>query len=80
MTIVRIILTIIFIICAIALGIIILMQKGKKAGLTGSIAGGGADTYWSKNKSRSSEGKLDLFTKIGVAVFIVLALLINILL
>ena len=74
MVVLRIILTIVFIICAVALAVIILMQKGKKAGLTGSIAGGSADTYWSKNKSRSSEGKLDFFTKIGVAVFIRLAL------
>ncbi len=80
MVVLRIILTIVFIICAVALAVIILMQKGKKAGLTGSIAGGSADTYWSKNKSRSSEGKLDFFTKIGVAVFIILALFINIVL
>ena len=79
MTTVRIVLTIIFVIAAIVMAIIILMQKGKKAGLTGSIAGGSADTYWGQNKGRSSEGRLDLATKILCAVFIVLALVINIL-
>ena len=52
------VLDIIFVIICIALTIIVLMQEGKSAGLTGSISGM-ADTYWGKNKGRSMEGALE---------------------
>lgn len=48
---IRIILSIIFVIICVALSAIILLQEGKSQGL-GSI-GGMADTYWGKNKGRS---------------------------
>ena len=48
MAVLKIILTVIFIIISIALTVIILMQEGKSAGL-GAIAGA-ADTYWGKNQ------------------------------
>ena len=67
----KMLLTIIFVILAIALTVIVLMQEGKSAGL-GSIAGM-ADTYWGKNKGRSMEGALEKFTKIAAALFLVLA-------
>jgi protein translocase SecG subunit len=44
MEILKIVLTILFVIDGIALTIIVLLQEGKSAGL-GSIAGG-AETYW----------------------------------
>lgn len=58
---------------ALALIILVLMQQGKQAGLSGAIAGG-AETFFGKKKAQSYEGKLLLFTKITAAVFIVLAL------
>ena len=61
-------------VCAIGI-IVILMQEGKSAGL-GSIAGA-ADTYWGKAKGRSMEGRLVKFTKIFVALFFVLAMLLG---
>lgn len=72
----RIFLTIVFVIVAIVLTIVVLMQEGKSAGL-GSIAGA-ADTYWGKNKGRSMEGKLEKITKVLVFVFFILAIVINI--
>lgn len=69
------ILTVIFILIAIALTVIILMQEGKSAGL-GAIAGA-ADTYWGKNKGRSMEGILVKMTTIMVALFIILAIVLN---
>jgi len=69
------ILTIIFIIVSIVLTVVVLMQQGKNAGL-GAIAGG-AETYWGKNKGRSMEGMLNKITKILVAVFILLAAVLN---
>lgn len=74
MGILRIILTIIFVLVSLALTGIVLAQEGKSAGL-GAIAGG--NSFWEQNKSRSKEGKLVLITKILAAAFIVLALLLN---
>lgn len=75
MAVLKIILTVIFIIISIALTVIILMQEGKSAGL-GAIAGA-ADTYWGKNKGRSMEGRLVTGTKILVVLFIVIAAVLN---
>ena len=75
MAVLKIILTVIFIIISIALTVIILMQEGKSAGL-GAIAGA-ADTYWGKNKGRSMEGRLVTGTKILVVLLIVIAAVLN---
>ena len=75
MAVLKIILTVVFIIISIALTVIILMQEGKSAGL-GAIAGA-ADTYWGKNKGRSMEGRLVAGTKILVVLFIVIAAVLN---
>ena len=75
MAVLKIILTVIFIIISIALTVIFLMQEGKSAGL-GAIAGA-ADTYWGKNKGRSMEGRLVTGTKILVVLFIVIAAVLN---
>ena len=71
----RIFLTIIFVLICIALVALVLAQQGKDAGL-GTIGGMG-DSYWSKNKSRSMEGKLVKFTKVLAILFIVLAAVLN---
>jgi len=75
--IVRIIIIGIFILICIALTVIVLMQEGKSAGLSGAI-NGVADTYWGKNKGRSIEGKLVKFTKFLAIGFVVLAAVLNI--
>lgn len=69
-------LTILFVIVSLALVVLVLMQEGKSAGLTGSI-NGMADTYWGKNKGRSLEGKLVKITRILVIVFFVLDIVLN---
>ncbi len=75
MGILRIVLTVIFVLVSIALVVLVLMQEGKSAGL-GAIAGA-AETYWGKNKGRSMEGTLVRLTKILAAAFIVLAVILN---
>lgn len=74
MGILRIILTILFVLVCIALTVLVLAQEGKSTGL-GAISGG--NSFWEQNKSRSAEGKIVLITKILAAAFIVLALLLN---
>ena len=75
MDILRIVLTIIFVIDCIALSAIILLQEGKSAGL-GTISGA-ADTYWGQNKGRSMEGTLVKVTKVLAALFIIFAAVLN---
>ena len=70
------ILLIVYIIVCVALTIVVLMQEGKQAGLTGAISGA-AETYWGKNKGRSMEGGMVLATKVLAALFIVISLLLN---
>ena len=76
MEILRIILTVIFIVMCIALTVLVLMQEGKDAGLD-AIAGG-AETYWGKNKGRSMEGLLVKITKWLAIGFMVIAVILNI--
>ena len=71
----RTVINILFILDCIALTVIVLMQEGKSAGL-GAIAGA-ADTYWGRNKGRSMEGRLVTGTKILVALFIIIAAVLN---
>ena len=72
----KIVIMVIYAVVCIALTVIVLMQEGKQAGLTGSISGA-ADTYWGKNKGRSMEGGMVLATKVLAALFIVISLLLN---
>ena len=71
----RIVLTVIFVIDCIGLTVVVLMQEGKQKG-PGAISGM-ADTYWGQNKGRSMEGKLERFTLIGAIIFFVGAILLN---
>ena len=72
----KVVLTILFIVVSIAVIGIVLIQDGESGGLSGSISGGG-ETFWSKNKDRSAEGKIEKVTKYLVIGFMVLALLLN---
>jgi preprotein translocase subunit SecG len=75
MAVLRMVLTIIFILICIALSVLVLLQEGKTAGL-GSISGA-AETYWGKNKGRSMEGTLVKITKYLAIGFMLLALVLN---
>ena len=75
MTLLRVLKVVFMIVCLI-ITVVILLQEGKQAGLTGAISGA-ADTYWGKNKGRSMEGKLEKATKICVVLFFVLSVILN---
>ena len=77
MDVLKVIVTIIYVIICIALVVIVLMQEGKSAGLSGAI-NGVADSYWGKNKGRSMEGALEKFTKALAVGFIVLSMVLNV--
>ena len=73
----KIILSVIFILICVALTVVVLLQEGKSAGL-GAISGM-ADTFWGKNKVRSMEGNLQKFTTFAAVAFMVLAIVLNLL-
>ena len=75
----EIILGIVLILLSVAIIVLVLLQEGKSAGLSGAIAGG-AETFFGKNKSRTKESKLVLITKIIAISFFVLALVATLLL
>ena len=70
----EIIVTILEVIASIALIVVVLLQSGKEAGLSGAIAGGSQDTYLNKNKSGNLDKLLASATKWIALVWILLTL------
>ena len=71
----RILLTIVFVIACVAMTVIVLMQEGKSSGL-GALSGA-AESHWAKNKGRTLEGNMEKVTKIIAVLIFVLALALN---
>ena len=65
------------IIVCVALTVMVLIQTGKTAGLSGALGGGG-DTFLAKNKSKTLDATLSRMTKWVAGVFIILTLVLNI--
>ena len=70
--------TILQLICGLAIILAVLFQSGKNAGLSSAI-GGSSDSFMAKSKAKSFDAKLAKATKWIGAVFILLTLLLNIL-
>ena len=73
MEILRIVLIVMEILASVSLIVIVLLQSGKEAGLSGAISGN-TDTYMGKNKSGSLDQKLASATKWIALVWILLTL------
>ena len=76
MEVLRVVVTVLYVLICIALVAVVLFQESKAQGLSGSI-NGVAETYWGKNKGRSMEGALEKGTKILAVLFIVLSVVLN---
>lgn len=72
----NIVLTIFQVLSGLALTVIVLMQSGKSAGLSGSISGG-ADTFLSKGKAKTLDAKLARWTKWFALAFVLLTLVLH---
>ena len=72
----NIVLTILQVLSGLALTVIVLMQSGKSAGLSGSISGG-ADTCLSKGKAKTLDAKLARWTKWFALAFVLLTLVLH---
>ena len=74
-----ILITIVQLLCGLAVVLAVLFQSGKNSGLSDSIGGSGADTFLSRGNAKSFDAKLAKATKWIGAVFIILTLILNIL-
>ena len=72
MAILKNVLIVVQIIVSLVLTTVVLMQSGKEAGLSGSIAGG-AETFFGKNKARTIDGMLSRLTTLLAILFIVIS-------
>ena len=72
------VITILQLLCGLAIIVIVLFQSGKSAGLFGAI-GGVADSFLAKNKAKTLDAKLARATKWVGAVFLVLTFILLIL-
>lgn len=57
---------------------VVLAQPSKTNGLSGLVSGGGGDTFYSKNKSRTSEALLSRITVITSIIFAALCMVQNV--
>jgi len=60
-------------ICSVALIVVVLLQSGKEAGLSGALSGS-SDSYLSKNKNGSLDQKLASATKWIAIAWVLLTL------
>lgn len=67
---IQIIVSIFHIVFSLSIIIIVLLQSGKSAGLSGSIAGG-AETFFGKNKGRTLDAILGKYTSVAAIMFLV---------
>lgn len=78
MEVVKIILTVLEVIASIALVIIVLMQSGKEAGLSGALSGN-SDSYLSKSGKGGLDKMLARATKWVALAWLVLTLVLSLL-
>ncbi len=69
---------VLILIACVGVNLFILLQNKRAGGFTGSVSGmGGQQTYWDKNKGKSIEKRLEKYTAIATAIFVVLTLISN---
>lgn len=72
------VLSVIQVLCCIAIVAVVMLQSGKSAGLSGAISGG-AETFMSSGQAKSLDSKLSKATPWLSLVFVVLTLILNLL-
>ena len=71
------ILLVVHIIACLSLILIVILQSGRSAGISGEISGG-AETFFGKNKARTLNGMLGRWTTYLAILFIITSLLLTI--
>ena len=76
MEVVKIILTVLEVIVSVGLIVVVLLQSGKEAGLSGALAGA-SDSYMSKNKKGGMDKMLASSTKWIAIAWVLLTLILS---
>ena len=79
MGVLKVILTIIYVIVCLSLIVIALIQTSEDEGASSTIVGGSSSSFYEKNKGRTKEGKLKKWTIILGVVFLILCVVLGIL-
>lgn len=69
----RNILLVLHVVVSLSLILIVILQSGRSAGISGEIAGG-AETFFGKNKARTLNGMLGRWTTYAAIIFIITSL------
>ena len=72
------VLSVIRVLCCIAIIAVVMLQSGKSAGLSGAISGG-AETFMTSGQAKTLDTKLSKATPWLSLVFVVLTLILNLL-
>lgn len=72
----NVIISVIQVILAVAVTFLVLLQQGKRAGLSGAIAGG-AETFFGKNKASSMDALLSRLTVIFSILLVISTFALN---
>ena len=72
------VLSVIQVLCCIAIIAVVMLQSGKSAGLSGAISGG-AETFMTSGQAKTLDTKLSKATPWLSLVFVVLTLVLNLL-
>lgn len=75
----KIIVNVIHIVFSISIIVMVLLQSGKSAGLSGTITGG-AETFFGKHKGRTIDALLNKYTSFAAIAFLVTSLVLFLLL
>lgn len=78
MAVVNIISGILLIIACVAIIAVVMITDTKSNGLNAAIGGGSSDTFFGRNVKNTREAQIDKITKICVAIFFVITLVVNI--
>ena len=78
MAVVKVLLSIIYVVLGIAISVVILDSAGRQVQRDWEAPSAVlANSYWSKNKGRSMEGALEHFTRYGAIVFMIITLILE---
>ena len=72
------VLGVLLILFSLAIIVVVLMQQGRRKGISGTIAGG-ADTFLSRGQAKKFDAALPRWTKYIAIAFFILVLIVNIL-
>lgn len=70
----QMIVNVLLVISALVLIVSVLLQKGDSEGMGAIMGGSGAESFLSRNKGKTMEGRLALITKVSAGFFVALAL------